>query len=223
MTTALDRRANLPARLAEPTASFWRTLSAARRSRIFHPKGDAFEAVFGVPGGAGTGVDLFDQPGTYAAIVRLSRGGGFPKPLPDVLGIGLRLRDVHGPGRHQDLLMNASVDVPVLHHLMIPLLSAEQSRTFSSILPYKVGAKTVLIGALRERGEHGFRLALAPPFGKFTPVGTVTFGTRLPGEVSETLKLNPWNTGGGIAPFGPFQAVRAAAYRGSQQGRAAHG
>jgi hypothetical protein len=216
MATDLERRAGVPPAAAERTASFWRTLSSLRGTRIFHPRGGAWSAVAEVPGGAGAGVPLLDRPGTYAATVRLSRGAGLPEPLPDVVGIALRLHDAHGPGRHQDLLMNASLDLPVLHHLMVPV----RTGVFSSILAYDVGGTLALFGALRDpREEGGFQLAVARVLRRFTPVADIRLGDRLPQADADALRFNPWHTGGGIRPAGPFQRARAAAYRGSQRGR----
>jgi hypothetical protein len=214
MATELDRRARLPERVADTTATFWRALSTLRRKRIFHPRGGAFEAVVEIPGGAGTGVALFDEPSTQQATVRFSRGVGLPEPLPDIPGIALRLRDVHGRGRHQDLMMNASLDAPVLHHLMLPA----RTGVFSSILAYDVAGTIRLFGALQD-GERSFRLAVAPLSGRFRPVATVRLGAPLPQPRADALRFNPWHTGGGIRPAGPFQRARAAAYRGSQSGR----
>jgi hypothetical protein len=214
MATELDRRARLPERFADTTATFWRALSTVRRKRIFHPRGGAFEAVVEIPGGAGTGVALFDEPSTQQATVRFSRGVGLPEPLPDIPGIALRLRDVHGRGRHQDLMMNASLDLPVLHHLMLPA----RTGVFSSILAYDVAGTIRLFGALQD-SESSFRLAVAPLSGRFRTVATVRLGSPLPQPRADALRFNPWHTGGGIRPAGPFQRARAAAYRGSQSGR----
>jgi hypothetical protein len=215
MATDLDRRARLPDSVADRTAAFWSALSTARRKRIFHPRGEAYEAVVEVPGGAGTGVELFDREATLAATVRFSRGVGLPRPLPDIPGIAIRLRDVHGRGRHQDVMMNASIDRPLLHHVMLP----GDTGVYSSILAYDVAGTVRLLGALRDEDEDGFRLAIAPLLGRFEPIATVRLGARLPQARSDALRFNPWHTGGGIRPAGPFQRARAAAYRGSQSGR----
>jgi hypothetical protein len=41
----------------------------------------------------------------------------------------------------------------------------------------------------------------------------------MPADEAERLRFNPWNSGGGIVPAGPFQGVRLPAYEGSQKGR----
>jgi hypothetical protein len=80
-------------------------------------------------------------------------------------------------------------------------------------------------GSLREldaalaRGGVAFHLALAPLSGRFAAVAHLVLGERLPARVAEEIRFNPWHTGGGIRPAGPFQGTRRPAYRGSQRGR----
>src|SRR3712207_3247297 len=176
----------LPRWLREPTAAFWARLSALRGRRIFHPSGVAYEAELVVEGAPEpTGAPLFDVPGRHRAIVRASRGAGLPEPLPDTLGLGIRVCDAHGPRRHQDFLINVSVDLPVLHHLIMPALDGFFGQSYSSVLPYRIGGRLVLVGArpaparrLRGRsdmeeleelaagGEAAWDLALAAPGGR---------------------------------------------------------
>src|SRR4051794_8915935 len=87
-------------------------LAAARRGKAVHPQGEVFRARLLVPGAtvAPAGSTLLSQPGEHAAIVRFSRSLGVPRPLPDLLGLSLRVLDAYGPERHQDVLMVSSVD-----------------------------------------------------------------------------------------------------------------
>ena len=239
--TDAEVRAPAPAvneRVRETTASFWSALSALRGKRIFHPDGDAYEATFTVPDRpARTGVALFDGPGERRAVVRVSRAAGLPEPLPDALGLAIRLLDAHGEGRHQDFLLITSADLPVAHHLILPALGGFFGQSYSAILPYRVGGALRLVGAIpavdlpartlgalaeaAASGRAAFDLALAPVGGRLRRVGRVALGERLTAEAGEALRFNPWHTGGGIAPAGPFQTLRGAAYRGSQAGRGA--
>ena len=200
------------------TTPIWSRLSALRGARIFHPDGDAYSAVLHVPGGARTGVPLFDEARDLPAIVRLSRGAGLPEPLPDAIGLAVRLCDVHGPDRHQDFLLITSVNAPVLHHLILPGVLPDQS--YSSVLPYRIGGRLMLVGAL-PRGRGAYDLALAGVGERFTPVARLSLGARCPEEVSEGIRFNPWHTGGGIEPAGPLQKWRRGSYRASQEGRGA--
>lgn len=226
----------------DPAGAFWAVLSRARGRRVFHPDGVAYEAELHVPGERPpTGVPLFDEPGRHRAIVRASRGAGLPEPLPDTLGLGIRLCDVHGDGRHQDLLINVSADRPVLHHLILPARDGFFGQSYSSVLPYRVGGRLVLIGAtpaaaerradltdlaeleeLAALGEAAWDIVLAAPGGRWEePIGRLRLTARLPDRVAEELTFNPWRTGGGIRPAGVLQALRRTAYRGSQRGRGA--
>ena len=52
--------------------------------------------------------------------MRFSRGAGLPEPLPDILGVAVRVLDSHGPGGHQDFLLATSSGLPVAHHALLP-------------------------------------------------------------------------------------------------------
>ena len=196
--------------------TFWSALSRLRKARIFHPDGVAYAATLAVPGNAGTNTPLFDQPREHRCIVRLSRGVGLPRPLPDTIGLAVRIEDAYGRQKHQDFLMNTSLDAPVLHHLILPSVLPGQS--YSSVLAYRIGGKICVVGAI-PRGRGAFDLALAPLGGRLVPIARLTLGERLPGEIAERIKFNPWHTGPNIQPFGPFQRLRRDAYPGSQRGR----
>jgi hypothetical protein len=206
--------------------------------RSLHPNGDAYEAKFVVPERRESlGADLLDEPGERRAIVRFSRGAGLPEPLPDILGIAIRVLDAHGPGGHQDFLLATSSGLPVAHHALLPATTFFD-RTFSSILVYSIGGATRLVGAeprssapvdhgtgldavrvAASRGQLFYDLSLAAPFGRFDPVARLDVGAPLPDEQGERLTFNVWNSGGGIRPGGPFQGLRMPAYEGSQSGR----
>jgi hypothetical protein len=235
---AAPPRPSVPAPVAAATWAFWGAVSTLRgRRRSLHTIGQSYEARFVVPSGGGLGVDLFDRPATHDAIVRFSRGAGLPEPLPDILGIAVRVIDAHDDGAHQDFLCASSADLPVAHHLLLPATSFFD-RTFSTVLPYSIGGSVRLLGVQADspmphggdgglggvataaaRGELRYTLACAAPFGRFQRIAGIEVGARVPDDESERLRFNPWNTGGGIRPAGPFQGVRLPAYDGSQRGR----
>jgi hypothetical protein len=191
-------------------------LAAARRGKAVHPQGEVFRARLLVPDAdaAPRGSTLLSEPAEHAAIVRFSRSLGVPRPLPDLLGLSLRVLDAYGPERHQDVLMVTSVDRPVLHHLFVPATRPQQ-RPYSSSLPYAVGDRTILLGALPTDDPDRFLLAVAPLEGRFAPVAAIEVGERLP-EVADALRFNPWNTGGGLEPAGILNRWRRRAYPMSQ-------
>src|SRR3954447_6865652 len=222
-------------------------LAKLRRRRSLHPDGASYDAVVRIDGderyaggapGRDAAVPLLARPRSYRALLRFSRGLGLPAPLPDALGVAVRFCDVYGEGRHQDLLMTTSARPPVLHHLLLPALRGPFGQPYSTVLPYRVGDGIRLFGVLpltapahdartdleefadaAAGGDARFALATVAPFGWWRPIGVVETGAPLDPAVGERLRFNPWNTGGGIRPVGPFQGLRDAAYGASQRAR----
>lgn len=203
------------------TAAF-RLASRVRGERAIHARGRTLTGRLTVTGGLGTGARLLDAPGSYDALVRFSRSAGLPEPLPDVLGLAVRILDAHGPGRDQDLLLDATRPEPVLRHLPLPgrdLLGP----VYGSLLPYDVAGSTLLLGArplpgqgsasLRELpDEVSLELLLATPTGPWRSWGVLRTDGPLPAPGGRQTRFNPWTTGGGIRPAGPGQRWRRSAY-----------
>ena len=211
-------------------------VAGVRRGKAVHPAGAVHRAELEVSGEshAPRGSSLLAIPGRHPAIVRFSRSVGMPRPLPDLLGMSLRVLDCYGPGAHQDLLMVTSSDHPLGHFVFLPAADVWQ-RPYSSSLPYRSGADRFLIGALPElagprpdgahelerldgaaaRGDLRFRLAVAAVRGRFQPLATLHVGARLSPEL-DALRFNPCNTGGGLEPAGWLNETRRRAYPLSQ-------
>lgn len=172
-------------------------------------------------GDAGTGASLLDTPATHEAIIRMSRASGVPKPLPDAFGLAFRLPGVHGPQRPQDILLTTSIDAPVLHHLPMPAPGGPWAQTYSSLLGYRVGSRTGLVGAVPRADMRAFDLVFARLRGRWgRALATLRLGEPLSPDRTEGLDLDVWNCGGGVAPTGPIQGLRRPVYRGSRRGRA---
>jgi hypothetical protein len=222
-------------------------LAALRNRRSLHPTGIGCQGWLQVPIElpARPGVPLFQAGATHPALIRFSRGAGLPEPLPDALGVAIKLPDAHGPGADQDLLLTSSTDRPLLRRLLFPARSFVRG-AFSSALPYDLGRERVVLvlvplptrvgdsaggvghrpvsGALAElraATADGLRLELrtARSFGRSQPLATVTAGPPLPADQTEALRFNPWTTGPGIRPSGWLNLLRDGAYRASQRGR----
>jgi hypothetical protein len=211
-------------------------LAGVRRGKAFHPDGVVYDArvTIGNAAAAPQGADLFSQPGDHRAVVRFSRAVGLPPPIPDLLGLSIRLPDVYGSGRHQDFLLVTSADYPLLHHIFLPAVDVQQ-RPYTSALPYRAASDLFLVGALPQpdsprrggrdefdrvegaasTGRLAFQLAVASMFGRFRPVGELQIGRQFPPEV-DALRFNPWNTGGGMEPAGWLNGARDRAYKLSQ-------
>jgi hypothetical protein len=124
----------------------------------------------------------------------------------------------------------------VLRHVLLPVRDFDHER-WSGVLPYRVGGRSVLIGARRvdasgrsyvglddladeaSAGGLRFTLEIARVAGRWQPFGTLDVSTPLPAEEAEVLRFNAANTGGGIEPSGVLQAMRRRAYRMSQDAR----
>jgi len=162
------------------------------------------------------------------------RADRVPRPLPDLLGMSIRVPDAYGRGLHQDFLLVGSADRPVLHHLFLPARDVQQ-RPYSSSLPYRAGPERFIVGALphpdspHPAGETElervriaaatgclrFQLAVAAPMARFTPVAELHVAAPLP-TAAEALRFLPLNAGGGLEPLGLLNEMRRYAYPMSQ-------
>ena len=219
---------------AAAAARVLEALSRIRRKRIFHPYGVGFagrltpraERLVGAPALA-----------TEAAVVvRLSRALGLPEWLPDPCGLGLRIPDAYGRGRHQDFLMVSSATAPLGRHAILPA-RAFLDRPYSTVLPYRFRERLIVVGAsarrpngpgpalaeLRDRefADLDFDLAIASLGGRWQPVARLSLGPRLAASETERLGLDPTNTGGGLELAGFLNELRGPSYRRSQAGREA--
>jgi hypothetical protein len=232
----------VPAPIAALTRGVFAALAAARRpradghrgARVLHPDGIGFAAKLEL-GGADAGRDsLLGRPATHPAIVRLSRAVGLPRAIPEPLGVAVRIVDARGPGEHQDLLFATSAQSPLARHALFPGLGGFFDQFFSSLWPYRVDGAIRMLGlspagagsAPRDLERLGaaargrcYRLCAATMGGPWLALGQVEIGERLPDDVVENLRFNPWNTRPDLRPVGPLMGLRDAAYGGSQLGR----
>ena len=232
---------------APAAAAGFSLLARLRRRRSLHPTGAGYRGwIVGDDHPDRRGVPLF-QPGTVAtAVLRFSRAAGLPEPLPDALGVAVKLPDVYGPGADQDLLLTSSIDRPLLRRLLFPATSFLRG-AFSSALPYELGDRQqrvvlLLVPKPPDAGRspetvgrrHGnawaeldaataaglqFQLRTAGSFGPSQPLATLTIESPLTAEQTEELRFNPWTTGPGIRPSGWINLLRDTAYRASQRVR----
>jgi hypothetical protein len=193
-------------------------LSAARRKRIFHPRGDAFTAT--------VLIDPGDHPlhvlaGTHDAVVRRSRGVGLPAPVPDVHGLAIKLLNAHGAGAHHDLLLVSSAAPMGARHVLVPVVEWVGEPTYSSLLRNRnAQGERFLVGAWRDGDADGrYVLATATLASAWQTIGTVTLVEQLDDAAAEQLRFSPWHTGGGIEPSGLLNRLRLGAYAGSQDAR----
>ncbi len=235
----MSARPRLDPRLSRATHRLFEGLSATRGARIFHPAGSVYHARFErLPTPAFPGVRILEPDFGHDALVRFSRGLGVPRPLPDFLGLAVRLPGVYGEGRHQDFLLATTGRRPFGNAVPLPAASFF-GRAFSSLLPYDVAGATRLVGAFAldaappvqrleplaeldeaaSQTELRFAIALASATTPWRPVALLTLEERSASGDAASLRFNPWNTGGGIEPAWAVNRLRDPAYRGSQCGR----
>ncbi|MCW2714011.1 MAG: hypothetical protein JWN88_1058, partial [Frankiales bacterium] len=209
----------------------FRAASAVRGERAIHAKGKTFTGTVDIPGGAGVGLALFDEPQRYDAVIRFSRAVGLPDLVPDFLGLALRLLDAGGPGEHQDLVMDTGAAPPVLRNLPLPARNLMGS-TYSTLLPFGAEGRRLLVGAQPWAGPRvtslerlvdvlpvRLRLVVAFQTGPWRPVGEVVCRAEMPAPVGRQVRFSPYQDGGDLVPVGRINAWRKGAYEASHVGR----
>ena len=153
-----------------------------------------------------------------AASVRFSRGIGLGDRLPDLLGVAVKVLDVGELRREQDLLLTSAGAAPVARHVFRPTRRFS-SGMFSSVLPFDVGGRTRVLGAVVESEPRaGARLVLrvADPEGDWRDVAEVVLGAPLDTAQDGRLRFNVTEIAAGIRPVGLINRLRGPAYAASQ-------
>src|SRR5690606_6320866 len=98
------------------------------------------------PQGAAAARLPFTAGGPRAVVGRLSKSVGLPSGVPDLYGIGVRVPDAYGPGRHQDVVLATCGRSRRTRRLLAPTRGFDR-RPYASVLAYETGAGRVLLGA----------------------------------------------------------------------------
>lgn len=213
----------------------FRVASQLRRARAFHPRGVTVHATWRPAERSGplAGSPLVD--GDRAALLRLSHGIGLAPGLPDILGWAIKLLDVHGPDRDQDLLLASTGRGRLGRHLLRPGRDLATA-TLSTLLPYEVtgAGRSVIVARGRDDAPAAPYADLVREGPPVLPVYEVRFartdgpllatvhpGDRAPAEVGEAARFDPWHTGPELQPVGWLNRLRAPTYTASQDGRGA--
>ncbi|MGY1680695.1 phosphodiesterase [Geodermatophilus sp. SYSU D01176] len=211
-------------------------LARRRHGKPMHPRGVVLDAVLERAGGpAGWGVPWLAGGGEEAALVRLSRGAGLPAPLPDLLGLAVRLPGTPGAAGPVDLLLSSTGRGRLTRWIPVPRWDA--LAVHSSIMGYRTAAGPVFLAALPDPGagpvtaEPGpvaaaaragrlaFTLAAARGAGEWQPFARLRLLAPVP-EVDPDLRFDAVrNPPPGLVPGGPMARFRAPAYAAARQGR----
>ncbi|WP_225799985.1 phosphodiesterase [Streptomyces sp. NK15101] len=180
------------------------------------------------------GVPWFDRPASYPVTARWSRAAGLPRPLPDGLGLALRVEDADGPGRSLELLLTSGGRGRLTRHVPIPRVSATAG-PYTTLLSYVVGAgKGVVaafpvpnspriaadpaaVGAAAASRPVVFDLRVGTPAG-WRPLARLTLFREE--HAPARHGFDPYrNCLPGFHPVDRLRALRLAAYAGSRAGR----
>ncbi|MCE7079437.1 phosphodiesterase [Streptomyces sp. ST2-7A] len=128
-----------------------------RRAPALHPRGLLCPGVLEFPGTTGSehrwDVPRLDEPGRCAVTVRWSRSLGLSPGLPDAIGLGLRVIDAGGPGRHLDLLLTTSRPGRLPRH--VPVMRRDAlAGPYTSLLAHRVGGRDRVLAAIPREGER---------------------------------------------------------------------
>ena len=225
MMAAPAHGASLPGFVTRPIGRVFAKAAAKKHGRVFHDAGVAYHAT------------IHTSTGVHDGVVRVSRGGANKTDKPDILGLAVKVREAGGD---QDFLLVTALGDRGLADRVPAFRNTLAGQTMSSLTSYRVGAHkgaitTMLPASFHTavdsapaiaKGDQSFTLTLQQG-GLFrrrssTTVAhdvTVHFDSPLSAEESATLKFTPFNDAAGIKPVGLINALRPAAYVGSQTGR----
>jgi hypothetical protein len=147
-----------------------RTVDAVRHAgKPLHPRGAVTRGVLERHGSRHPcGVPWLDEPGRHDAVARWSRSVGLPGPLPDVLGLAVRV--VLDDGQPADVLFSTTGTGPLSRFALLPRRSSAQPMT--TLLPYRTTAGPVLLAA-EASDARTVDLAWARSTGAWQPFATL--------------------------------------------------
>jgi hypothetical protein len=203
-------------------------LARWRRGKPMHPCGVVASGVLERGTGHRFGVPWLDEPARDEVVARISRGTGLPAPLPDLLGLAVRIPD--GP---VDLLLSTSATGPLVR--LVPVLRRDAASAYTSLMGYRSDAGTLRLAALPgsrdvpsapeplaaavARDGLRFVLAVARGQGPWRPFGRLELtavSEPLDPDVRFDAVRNPPH---GLVPDGPMARFRASAYAAARRGR----
>jgi hypothetical protein len=193
----------------------FRTVAATRSGKALHPRGAVVTGSLVRHGlRPATGVAWLDEAGVDEVVVRFSRGGGLPAPLPDVLGLALRTTSPEGDP--VDLLLSTTLG----RRIPWPRRRVAGA-VHSSIASFVAPSGPLLLGA-RTAGR-GFLLAAASPRGPWRPFAELQLDTDPADADDRPITFEPvLHAVPGLSVPPRWRRLREPAYAGSRDGRQDH-
>lgn len=203
-----------------------------RSGRALHTAGVVLDARLVLDPSSWTGSAL-GGPVERAAVVRMSKSMSLPGGRADLLGVGLRVPT--GDGGVLDVLL-ASVGRHDLDHVVLLPSSGWWSRPYSTILPYRVNGRVLVLGltpprlagdadpadvaATVDRGPVTLAVTEQPPGGRRRRIGHLALEAVR--EDTAAFSFDPvLNHPPGVRPARTLSRLRELAYTGSRRGRRA--
>lgn len=220
--------------LAEPV---FRWGAAARHRRFFHPAGVLATGFLDRVAPAGEGLPV----GSSTVVARISKGAGTLGPVPDAVGLALRVPARHDQGAWDILLVSAGSGVfsravglrPVMSWAgltmttLMPLGYREDVWWLRARLTTPVHGFGLALSSMRseiDRGRVCFALDQAHGTGEFRPLADLVLTCSEQDDgAGRDVSFDPIvNTAPGVELRPRWLAgLRAQAYRGSRDGRGA--
>jgi hypothetical protein len=182
---------------------------ALHRVKPLHPEGELFRATITRVGARGlaAGVPWLETAGESPAIVRVSRAVGLPHPLPDIVGLAIRV----DPSEHAADLLLASTGTGRLGRFVLRPHLPGRTGTLTSLLPYRTPAGPLLLAAA-PAAHGGFELQWALGTGAWRTFGLLHLGAPYDGDppvsFDPVLHVLP-----GLAHYDWVRRLREPAYR----------
>jgi hypothetical protein len=211
-------------------------LARWRNGKPMHPAGVVCGAVLERHGGDRPwGVPFLDVTARDDVVVRLSRSAGLPAPLPDMLGLAVRLDA--GPGEPVDLLLSSTGRGRLTR--TVPVLRRDAASAYCSIMAYRSDSGWLRIAALPttagvpsdpgplaatvRRRTLEFVLVAARGREAWRPFARLAVGEPVP-SLDPDLRFDAVrHPPPGMVPDGPLARFRAPAYATAQAARSRSG
>lgn len=169
------------------------------------------------------------------ALLRFSHSIGLPPSIPDVVGLAIKVLDVHGPGEDQDLILTSSHRGYVGRRRILPCHDLSRG-VMSTVLPYEVAnvgrrrilarphpgtPRTTYADVVRSGTDRipVYEVMLGRIGGPV--LATVTADEVVPRHLGDATRFNPGTTGPDLQPRGLLNRLRMPTYPASQDGRGA--
>jgi hypothetical protein len=192
-------------------------IAARPAARPLHPRGSVVRGTLRRFGAEDTtGSAWLDQADEDQVLVRQSRSLGLPSPLPDIVGLALRV-PIEG-GRPGDLLF-ASTGLGRLTRFVLTPARSSSGRPLTTLLPYRTPVGGVLLSAVFHN-ETTIALAWAIRSGAWHPFAELSLHKDPVDEADTSLSFDPIkNALPGLETYDWVRRLREPSYAKAQGSR----